>query len=408
MIAHLFTVIWNRKRANALVLGEIAASFLVLCIVCTTVTYFVHNSRQPLGFEWHDVWRVRIQYGEYHGSSEENRTATWERLLRLEQETRAIPGVEHAALMLNTPYSGSTSSWTYVTPKGTIDVLFGAMAPEAVDVLRLQLVAGRCFGPADASTDWIPLLINRKLARVLFGDADPLGQSLPHFDDAGRPREREADETDYRVIGVLADYRRDGEVSASPYVAFAQLRADPNHWPPERIVIRTHPGTTAEFEERLAHRLHELAPDWSFDVRTLASRRQDALRSRLMPLWIGGTAATFLILMVAMGLMGVLWLNVTRRTRELGLRRALGATAACVRIQVLGELLALTTVAVVLGAIIFLQAPLLGIAGWVPWHLYGAGALVSLLILYVLVVLCGLYPSWLATRVHPAQALHYE
>jgi len=408
MIAHLFTVIWNRKRANALVLGEIAASFLVLCVVCTTVAYFVHNRRQPLGFDWHDVWRVRIGFGEYHTSSEEVRSATWERLMRLQQETRALPGVETAGLMINTPYSGDTSSWTMKTPRGELDVLIGAMAPEAADALRFRIVAGRMFGPGDESTDWIPLVVNRKLAQALFGDADPLGQPLPHWDDAGRLREREADESDFRVIGVVADYRRDGEVSASPYAAFSQLRAGPNSWPPECILIRTHPGTTAEIEERLAHRLHELAPDWSFDVRTLASRRQEALRSRLMPLWIGGTAAAFLIVMVAMGLMGVLWLNVTRRTRELGLRRALGATAGGVRLQVLGELLALTTVAVVLGAIVFMQAPLLGIAGWVPWQMYGAGVLASLLILYLLVVLCGLYPSWLATRVHPAQALHYE
>jgi len=79
-----------------------------------------------------------------------------------------------------------------------------------------------------------------------------------------------------------------------------------------------------------------------------------------------------------------------------------------VRLQILGELLALTTLAVLLGALVFLQAPLLGIAGWVGWQVYAVGIVGSLLILYTLVVLCGLYPSWLATRVHPAEALHYE
>jgi putative ABC transport system permease protein len=408
MITHFFRLSWNRKRANALVLGELVVAFVVLCIVCTTLVYFVHNQRQPLGFAWHDVWRVRIDPGEYQGRSHADRNAMWERLVRLQQEARTLEGVESAALMINTPYSESSSTWSLVTPQGPIDLLFGTMDPQAVEVLRLQLVSGRAFNAEDVAVDWTPVLINQKLAQLLFGFGDPVGQSLPYFDDAGQRRERNAGETDYPIVGILQSYRRDGEVSATPYVAFQPLRTDGTQWPADRLVIRTRPGTTAEFEERLARRLHEIAPDWSFDVRTLESRRRDALRSRRMPLLIGGTAAAFLLIMVAMGLMGVVWLNVTRRTRELGLRRALGASAGGVRLQVMGELLALTSAAVGVGAIVFLQAPLLGIAGWVGWPMYGLGVLNSLVILYALVVVCGLYPSWLATRVPPARALHYE
>ena len=70
--------------------------------------------------------------------------------------------------------------------------------------------------------------------------------------------------------------------------------------------------------------------------------------------------------------------------------------------------IALTTVAVILGALLFMQAPLLGIASWVSWKVYALGLVASLAILYYLVVLCGLYPSWLATRILPARALQYE
>ena len=51
MIAHLFRLIWNRKRSQGLVLGEILVSFLVLCMVCTTIAYFVHNARKPLDID---------------------------------------------------------------------------------------------------------------------------------------------------------------------------------------------------------------------------------------------------------------------------------------------------------------------------------------------------------------------
>lgn len=408
MIAHLFRLIWNRKRSQGLVLGEILVSFLVLCMVCTTIAYFVYNARKPLGFDWHDVWRVRMDYGEYGTASEQDRQAVWDRLIRLQQEARTLEGVEAAALMSNVPYSGSTSSWSMNVRGRELDMLFGLAGQEAPEVLRLDLVDGHWFAPGDENQDWVPLVINRQMAKAFFGARSPVGESLPRFDEAGRPEPRPEGEPDYRVIGVLSDYRRDGELSASPFVSFTPIRARAKSWPPDRILIRTRPGTTAAFEETISRRMHELAPDWSFDVRSMAAKRHDALRSRLMPLIIGGTAAAFLLVMVAMGLMGVLWLNVTRRTRELGLRRAMGATASGVRLQILGELLALTTLAVLLGALVFLQAPLLGIAGWVSWQVYAVGIVGSLLILYTLVVLCGLYPSWLATRVHPAQALHYE
>jgi putative ABC transport system permease protein len=66
-----------------------------------------------------------------------------------------------------------------------------------------------------------------------------------------------------------------------------------------------------------------------------------------------------------MGLMGVLWQSVTRRTQELGLRRALGATASAVRNQVIGEIVVLTTIALLAGSVLFLQLPLLGVLSFV-------------------------------------------
>jgi putative ABC transport system permease protein len=409
MIAHVFRLIWNRKRSNALILTEIAVSFVVLCTVATTAAYFVGNWRRPLGFDYHDVWRVRFSFGNYQSYDDAGKRAVLETLARLENEVRGLDEVQAAALMENTPYSGSSSSWQMDARGRSLDILWGSTTPAGAAVLRFELVSGRWFEPGDEALAWRPIVVGAKLARDLFANESPLGQSLPRFDDAGRPRDRKEDETDYRVVGVLSDYRRDGEISASPYVAFDSVDFTRTEgFPPRRILVRVRPETPAAFEETLLRRLHAVAPDWSFDIATLAQRRHDMLRSKLLGLIVGGTVAGFLMIMVAMGLMGVLWQNVTRRTRELGIRRAVGATAAGVCLQILGELLALTTVAAATGSFLFLQAPVLGIASWVTWRIYLAGLAVSLAVLYTLVVLCGLYPSWLATRVHPAQALHYE
>ena len=95
---------------------------------------------------------------------------------------------------------------------------------------------------------------------------------------------------------------------------------------PERSLVRVRPGTPAEFEEQLAKRLQAVAPDWSFEVQPLAQLRAYVVPLRLTPLIVGGIVAVFLLLMVGLGLIGVLWQNLLQRTREIGLRRAAGAS----------------------------------------------------------------------------------
>lgn len=408
MIGHVFKLVWNRKRANALIITEILVSFVVLCIVVTAVTYYLSNWRRPLGFDYEDILEVRANF-VWGSQDEQARLAILRRLQRIEAELRAHEDVEQASLGENVPYSGSSSTWQFEASGRDFEILWGAVRPELGDVLRLNVESGRWLDPGDETLDWVPIVVNQRLARDLFGTESPLDEALPRFEKDGRPRDRKEDEPDYRVVGVLSDYRRDGELSQSPYVAFAPFDYNKvEQWPADIFLVRLRPGTSAAVEEEIATMLHTLAPDWRFDFEWLAERRGDRLRSRWLVVGVGSTIAGFLLVMVGMGLMGVLWQNVTRRTRELGLRRALGASARSVRLQILGELVALATIAAALGSLLFLQAPMLGIAAWVGWEVYVVGLVASLLILYYLVVLCGLYPSWLATRIHPARALQYE
>jgi len=101
-------------------------------------------------------------------------------------------------------------------------------------------------------------------------------------------------------------------------------------------------------------------------------------------------------------------LTVLRRRREIGLRRALGATGRGVSLQVLGELLVVTTAGLLLGAALAVQVPLLGVIGWVSNGVYVVAMALATLTIYGLTVVSALYPSWLATQVQPAEALHYE
>ncbi|HYR27902.1 MAG TPA: FtsX-like permease family protein, partial [Thermoanaerobaculia bacterium] len=155
-------------------------------------------------------------------------------------------------------------------------------------------------------------------------------------------------------------------------------------------------------------RLEAIAPEVTFRLRHMDQMRDLALRARFTPLIFGGIVSLFLILMVALGLTGVLWQNVTKRTREIGLRRAMGAGGATVRWQILTEVALLATIALIIGSILVLQLPILGAFAIVTKPAFVIGFLGALATIYTLTVLCGLYPSWLASRLQPADALRYE
>ena len=74
MIRHLLKLVWNRKRSNALIILEICASFLVVFVVATLGLFFLDNYRRPLGFEWKNVWNVRVGIDHAGGDSGERRS----------------------------------------------------------------------------------------------------------------------------------------------------------------------------------------------------------------------------------------------------------------------------------------------------------------------------------------------
>ncbi len=262
---------------------------------------------------------------------------------------------------------------------------------------------------------WEPVIVNARLAEFIWDRESPIGRSVPMEPDSDEDRRR----PDYRptkerrVIGMIRDFRQFGDLAPPDKFMFFRSRIDdpdPKADVPRLLVVRLRPGTTAAFEETLVKRLQAVAHTWSFDVRPLVERREANLRSYLTPLILVGTVAAFLLIMVVLGLTGVVWQNVTQRTREFGLRRAKGATVLNVRRQVLTELFILTTIALVAGAILVLQLPMLPTPRGVTFSraVFLTAVALTALIIYMITFVAGWYPSRLATKIQPAEALHYE
>jgi putative ABC transport system permease protein len=400
MIRHLFKLVWNRKRPNALMILEICISFLVVFVVGTLGLFFYDNYQRPLGFSWRNVWEVQIGMGQSFSTPEggsAEQAATFARLL---QEARSLGAVEAAAGSSVAPFEMGGMSGTWSINGRDVSMDLDQVTTGFADVMGLTLVSGRWFQDMDAALGWEPVVIDQDLAREVYGSANPVGQ--PFGEPAPKERQR-------RVIGVVSEYRKNGELMPGGNFMFQFYPVgDPATRPASHLMVRVRPGTPAVFEEELVKRLQAVAPEWSFEVRPLPRMRRSMMRSFLTPLLIAGTVAFFLLLMVGLGLIGVLWQNLLQRTREIGLRRATGASQGAVHRQVVMEQLLLTSLGVLLGAILVVQIPILDLIGFLNGRVFTGGLLFAMATIYLLSALCVLYPSAIAARVPPAEALRYE
>lgn len=413
MIIHLFKLIWNRRRTNGLILVELFCCFLVLCTVLTIACNYLISTTQPLGYNYQQVWYLDLDAPSFRSLDEEGKAGAWATSTQLELMLAGMEEVEASSPVdWNIPFGRSMSGYSNNINGANEFIYQNDILPELMGVLKLELLAGRWVEPGDEALNWDPVVITRNYARALFGDEDPLGREVVEYDAEGNPEEEEEGEENKvrRVVGVISDMRMRGEMDPYCFCQFThrELPTEKYARPAQSYLLRLQSGVTAAFEEKLVDGIRKIAPSWIVNVRTLSSMRGARLRDSLMQLALGAVIAVFLIIMVGLGLVGVLWQSVTRRTREWGLRRAVGAPAGEVRHQVLGELLALTTVAVAAGTLVFIQLPFFEAFPAVPWATYMFGLAVSLVGMYLFVIVCGLYPSWLATRVQPAEALQYE
>lgn len=397
MLKHLFKLVWNRKRTNFLIILEIFFSFLVLFAVVTLGVFYADNYNHPLGFSYENVWNIAIdlkQASDDYWTPEQ--AATTQQLFLALQD---FDEVEATAAALTPPFvfGGRNSVNLYEGRQIEMDV--NEVTDDFKNVFDLQLKSGRWFSQEDDAMNWKPVVINQRLSQELYGAEDPVGKSFKPWGSDG----------DCRVIGVVTDFRKNGEYSQLQNYLFERRNLnDPQQRPPRNLLLKVRPGTTALFEEKLITKLQNIARDWSFEIQPLAAMRESHLKFYLAILIGFSIVAISLMIMVGLGLMGVLWQNVTQRTREIGLRRAKGATAGKIHTQILGELLMLTSFGLALGTLLVIQFPLLDLIGFISTKVFLLGLLASLLIIYTIATLCGLYPSFLATKVQPAEALHYE
>jgi predicted permease len=393
---------WHRVSKLVVVL-QLALSLPLLVGAGLLVRTLTNLQRVDLGYDRQRLFVVRVDV-ESGGYAPEARITLFEELL---QRLRAVPGVRAATYSANGLFTGNESSDDILvegyTSKGEDDhgSRYDHIGPGYFSTMGIPIRLGREIGPQDHAGATQVCVINESFAKLFFAGRSPLGLHITQV--YGNQR------TTYQVVGVAANSRGRrlrGEVETRFFVPVAQ----PVN--PRRSIsylLRTR-GEPAAIATDVRRAVRAVAPSAPITVaRTLTEliderTSQERLLARLSVMF--GTVG---LLLAAIGLYGVLSYGITRRTNEIGIRKALGAQHRNVITLVLRETGALLVVGLLVGgalsalSIQLIASRLYGLAATDPTAIG-----VSTLLLAAVALAATALPAWRASRIDPLTALRYE
>jgi len=341
-----------------------------------------------MGFESDNVWVVWFENANAEGGFLSKQK---ENILN---RINAFEEVEYVTVSENAiPFGGTRSSQTL--KKGEVEYWARYFYGDAnyAKVFDIPLIEGKWFEESVADLKYEPIIINQLLREEIFGNETALGEIL-NPEDKGRPK---------KVVGVIGNFKWGGDFHKQENIYFSSVGKDRI----SALLIKVKPEVTAEFEGLLSKSISGIAKGYQIEIERFADKRKMANDVVYIPSIIMLTVCGFLIFNVILGLFGILWSNINQRKGEIGTRRAMGATQALITGQFVGETLVIATFGLLIGCFFAVQFPLMNMFGLAD-SVYLKAIFMSVLIIYFLVTLCAFYPSWQASKIHPAVALHAD
>jgi len=396
MLSHIAKLIWNRKRANSLIITEVAITFMVLFAITAMAIYNYQKFYEPLGFEWKNTWTAAIKTGARWNNETDS-----VQLNEIVQALRQRPEIESVGLSLMPIFENSSWNSREDINGQSVYHMVNFVNQSGPKDWGVELIAGRWFGQQDDGQNYTPVMLSQRFVELAFKDIDPV--NFEYVD------EESSDNKPKRVVGVFKEFRQQGEFGdLVPYLFYRYQLDIGNDIGIQNINLTFNQPKTAIYEETLLKTLKGIAPNWEFDIQTWSHQRDQQIKLVLIPMMIMLVVVGFLLVMVSMGLFGVLFQNISRRTQEIGLRRAIGASEKSIQSQIIGELVAVALFAMSISFLILLQIPLLQLIEAVSWNVFWLSLSASVSLILMIVILCAVYPSKVAIKLPPALALHYE
>lgn len=394
----------GRRARNVLAAAEIAIAVVLLMAAGLLLRSFSKLTAVQPGFAADHVLQALISLPRFQYHTPQQWTAFCNELLARMQ---AQPGLRDSALVAPTPISegfvnlGFDIAGDPVSSANTSRTAdYVAISPSYFQVMAIPLLAGRSFDERDAPTRTPVTIVSSALARQYFPNQNPLGKQLI-FANAPYPTRA------HEIVGVVGDVR-DVNLGDDPkpmmYVPVAQ-----EPFPGSLVVARTTldvASATAAIRQQVAAIDKDLPVT---DVFTMTEVLSDSVAQPRFRTWLLGLFAGMALVLAAIGIFGVIAYSVSRRTQEIGVRMALGASRGAIlqlvsreTVALVGGGLAVGIPAALVGARL-LGHLLFGVSAGDPLTLAGVtGALVTV------AALAAYIPARRATRVDPLIALRHE
>jgi len=387
---------------QALVVVQVAMTVVLLCGAGVLVRTLIALDRAPMGFDAHDVLTMKVAISPARYPDEHPRDFYREALRRL----RAMPGIESAAVAASLPMIGSPAGATSFHELGAPErpahdrpsTVVRMVGPGYFRTLRIPVVRGREFTDADNANPMAGFVVNEAFARRYLSGRDPLATSISVWTQAENPH--------LPIIGVVGDVS-EGSVRAAPQptVFYSHGRVP---WTAMTLVVR---GRQPEsFVKPITAALHALDPTLVVsNVRTIESALAESLARERISALISTTFGVGALLLAALGLYGLLAYLVAERTKDIGIRIALGARLARITGSVVAGGLALVAIGAAIGiagSLLLLRALRTLLFGVTPYD--GPTYAIVIVLLGAIAALASYLPARRAARIEPLTALRHE
>ena len=404
----------RQRMRSGLVITQVALAIVLLAGAGLTLKSFWHAENAPLGFDPHGVVNFEIALPDAKYKTPERKDAFWTQLL---QRVQSIPGVQSTAVNANSPFD-DTEEDSYFHVTGTPPVPLGqqpsaevsVVSPDYFRLMGMPILRGRGFGSEDLLGEKghsRSIIIDESFAQKYFAGKDPIGQ---HIDDNQTADEHAPPMT---IIGVVPRTRNEapGEFNVeSLHLVQEYLVASQAPRTENTLLVRTTLRDVAPLGAAVKRELEALDSDQPIgQITTMDEAIALSLATRRLTMVLLGAFAVLALVLASVGLYGVMALTVTQRTRELGIRMALGAERTNIFKLVLGQGMSLIAIGIAIGLIGAVAAgrALMSL-------LYNVGAidagavLIAVFSLLAVALIACCVPARRATRVDPIIALRTE
>jgi predicted permease len=386
----------RRLLSSAFVVAQVALSLVLVVAAGLLIRSFTSLSYFRLGFDPESVLAVTL-------SARPSRTTKdpyADRARRILEAVRATPGAAQASFIQLVPTSGNTWTTTLQNPEGLAlprparRVFLNRVSPGSFETMGTRVLSGRDFEWSEIAADTPNVVINETLARRFFPGRDPVGLTVREAGAAA------AQAPPMTVIGVVEDAIYSSARDGTPPTMYRGTTTAIN------LIVRARSGPALSLKPAVAAAIARADPDFVLTFRPLSAMVGSTVRRERVVASLSGFFGAVALLVAGLGVYGVIASAVSRRQKEIGLRRAIGATGASIALLIARRGVTLVAAGLVVGIAISFWT-----AGLAETLMFGVGprdpaTFAGAALLLFAVALAAMYvPARRAARLDPARIL---